>query len=57
MITKHEDREGNEYLSKLVSPNTFLLMDANGDMIKITPERMAKYVSKYDLKVVEFLDE
>lgn len=57
MITKHEDENGNEYLSKLIDPFTFLIMDSYGKMYEVSPIDFDMFVKKNDLKVISFISE
>lgn len=48
---------GNEYLSKLINPDTFFVMDAMGNKFYFNPKEMASFVIKFDLKVIDYLEE
>lgn len=57
MITKHEDADGNEYFSKLINPETFLVMDADGDMYNVPLKEWERYSKKRNLRVIGFTNE
>lgn len=57
MITKHEDPNGNEYLSKLLDNGQFLVLQYDGKTKTFTKEDFYKYVNNRKLSVTDFIKE